>query len=86
MAWAAEYAYRARRMIDALRVRPLLDGGRGRPPADVDSLADSLVCLAGVAVDLGPRIAAVDVNPVIVGESGCVAVDALVVPVSRATA
>jgi acyl-CoA synthetase (NDP forming) len=77
---------RARRMIDALRVRPLLDGGRGRPPADVDALADSLVSLARLATDLGPRIAALDVNPVIVGESGCIAVDALVVPVSRATA
>ena len=44
------------------------------------------LCLARVAMDLRPGIAAVDVNPVIVGESGCVAVDALVVPVSRATA
>ena len=76
---------RARRMIDGLRVRPLLDGGRGRPPADVDALATSLVRLARLAGDLGSSIAALDVNPVIVGSAGCVAVDALVEPVSRAT-
>ncbi len=77
---------RARRMIDSLRVRPLLDGGRGRQAADIDALATSLVRLARLAGDLGSRIAALDVNPVIVGSSGCVAVDALVEPVSRATA
>ena len=71
---------RARRMIDELRVRPLLDAHRGRPPADVDALADALVNLGLLAVDLGPRISALDVNPVIVGESGCLAVDAFVVP------
>jgi acyl-CoA synthetase (NDP forming) len=75
---------RARRMIDALRIRPLLDGGRGRP-ADIEALANSLVRLAHLAEDLGSRIAALDVNPVIVGSSGCVAVDALLEPVSRAT-
>jgi CxxC motif-containing protein (DUF1111 family) len=73
-------------MIDGLQVRPLLDGGRGRPPADIEALATSLVRLARLAGDLGSKIAALDVNPVIVGSSGCVAVDALVVPVSRATA
>jgi acetate---CoA ligase (ADP-forming) len=77
---------RARRMIDALRARPLLDAGRGRPAADIDALAASLVGLARLAEDLGPRIAALDVNPVVVGDSGCLAVDALVVPVSPATA
>jgi acyl-CoA synthetase (NDP forming) len=73
---------RARRMIDALRSRPLLDRRPGRPPADVDALATALVALAHLAGDLGPRIAALDVNPVIVSESGCLAVDALVVPAS----
>ena len=33
-----------------------------------------------LALDLGDLIAGLDVNPVIVGTQGCVAVDALVIP------
>jgi len=68
----------ARRMIDGLAVRPVLDGVRGAEPADVDALADAIVRLSVLASDLGELIAALDVNPVIVGPKGCVAVDALV--------
>jgi acetate---CoA ligase (ADP-forming) len=39
-----------------------------------------VAALSHLAVDLGDVIAAVDVNPVIAGPSGCVAVDALVIP------
>ena len=71
---------RARRVVDGLAVRPLLDGVRGRPPADVDAVARSLVRLSALAIDLGDRLEALDVNPLIAGPEGCVAVDALVVP------
>jgi hypothetical protein len=37
-----------------------------------------------LAVELGDLIAELDVNPVIVSPSGCVAVDALVVPAEAA--
>jgi acyl-CoA synthetase (NDP forming) len=74
---------RARTLIGRLSVRPLLDGVRGRPPADVDSLAGAVVRLSAMALDLGDLVEAVDVNPMIVGPDGCVAVDALVIP-SRA--
>jgi acyl-CoA synthetase (NDP forming) len=70
----------ARRLIDRLRVSALLDGVRGGPGADVDALADAVARLAGLAVDLGDLIEALDVNPVICSPGGCVAVDALVVP------
>ena len=70
----------ARRMIDALASRPLLDGARGAPAADIDALAEAAARLSVLAVELGDRIAEVDVNPVIVSAKGCVAVDALVVP------
>ena len=36
--------------------------------------------LSVLAVDLGDRLAALDVNPLVAGPEGCVAVDALVVP------
>lgn len=71
---------RARRPVDRLGIRPLLDGVRGRPPADVDAVVDALVRLSVLAVDLGDRLDALDVNPLICGPAGCVAVDALVVP------
>jgi acetate---CoA ligase (ADP-forming) len=69
----------ARSMLDRLAVRPLLDGGRGAPPADLGAVADAVVALSVLAVDLGDHLAAVDVNPLVAGPHGCVAVDALVV-------
>ncbi len=68
----------ARRIVDRLSDPPILDGVRGAEPADVDSLVDAIVRLSILASDLGDVVAAVDVNPVIVGAKGCVAVDALV--------
>jgi acetate---CoA ligase (ADP-forming) len=70
----------ARAALDRLAVRPLLDGaGPGDRPADLDAVAGAVVALSALAVDLGDRLAAVDVNPLLAGPDGCVAVDALVV-------
>jgi len=69
---------RASKLIDRLDARALLDGVRGAPPADVNALARTLSRLSLLALDLGDLIGALDVNPVIVGPRGCVAVDALV--------
>jgi hypothetical protein len=71
---------RARRTIDRLKVRPLLDGVRGQPPADVDALVRAIVGLSWLAHDLCDHIEALDANPVICWAEGCVAVDALVIP------
>ena len=67
-------------MLDRLAVRPLLGGVRGAPPADLDAVADAVVSLSDLALDLGPSLAALDVNPLVAGPAGCVAVDALVIP------
>jgi acyl-CoA synthetase (NDP forming) len=72
----------ARRLIDRLQMRPLLDGVRGAAPADVGSLVQAVCRLSVLATDLGDLLSALDVNPVIVSPQGCVAVDALVVPAS----
>ena len=69
----------ARRLIDGLAMRPLLDGVRGAPPSDVDALARAVSRLSVLAVELGDLIAELDINPVIVSSQGCVAVDVLVV-------
>jgi len=73
-------AARARSMLDGLRSRPLLDGLRGAPAADVDALVGALVAMSWLAHDLGDGIDGLDANPVICGPTGCVAVDALVLP------
>ena len=69
----------ARRLIDGLKARPLLDGLRAKPAADVDQLAEALAAFSRLAATLGDLIAEADVNPVIAGPAGVLAVDALVV-------
>jgi acetate---CoA ligase (ADP-forming) len=71
---------RGRALLDRLQIRPLLDGVRGMPPADLGAAARTVAALSRLAMDLADVIEAVDVNPVIAGPRGCVAVDALVVP------
>ena len=71
---------RAHSLVDWLKIRPLLDGVRGAPPADVDALVRAVVGLSWLAVDLGEYLDALDANPAICGSRGCVAVDALVIP------
>ncbi|MEO8477261.1 MAG: acetate--CoA ligase family protein [Actinomycetota bacterium] len=70
----------ARRLVDRLKIRPMLDGLRGAEPSDVDALVHAVSRLSVLAADLGDLLSALDVNPVIVSPTGCVAVDALVAP------
>jgi acyl-CoA synthetase (NDP forming) len=73
----------AARHIEGLALRPLLDGKRGAKPADVDTLARSLAAFSGMVADLDGLVREIDVNPLIVNESGAVAVDALIVATAR---
>ncbi len=68
----------ALRLLDGLRIRPLLDGWRGGPAADIDALADVIVRFSDLAIELGDVLDAVEANPVIASPHGVVAVDALV--------
>jgi acetate---CoA ligase (ADP-forming) len=70
---------KAAELIARLRLRRLLAGLRGAPPADAAALADALWRLSHLAFDLRACVAEIDVNPLIVGTDGAVAVDALVV-------
>jgi acyl-CoA synthetase (NDP forming) len=69
----------ARREIEKLRIRPLLDGARGRRAVDVDALADTLSRFSALVAALRDSVKEIDVNPLIAGPEGCIAVDALVV-------
>jgi acetyltransferase len=68
----------AGRMLDELKSRAILNGIRGKPPADKKSLTKliSAVSLFGAAA--GERLQELDLNPVLVGPSGAVAVDWLI--------
>ncbi len=71
----------AQDMIRELRSAPIFAGARGRAPLDVDALADCIVRLSWLAVDLGGRISELDINPlrVLPAGQGVRVVDALVV-------
>ncbi len=70
----------ARAMLQRLRSWPLLNGARGGPPADVAALVRAIRSLGDLAIALGERIEAIDVNPLLVFPTGrgVLAVDALV--------
>jgi acyl-CoA synthetase (NDP forming) len=61
------------------RVSALLAGARGAPPADLPAVAAAVAALSRVAAALDDEVAALDVNPLVCGPTGCVAVDALLV-------
>jgi acyl-CoA synthetase (NDP forming) len=69
----------AREMIADLRGAKLFDGYRGKPAADKEALARTLVAASQMAAALAPRLKELDINPVFVGPAGVVAADALVV-------
>ena len=60
----------AREMLAGLRVAPLLHGFRGAAALDLEALADSVSRISWLAHELGERFIELDVNPVLVRESG----------------
>ncbi len=68
----------AEEMIRSIRGAPLLLGARGRPPADVNALAQMLARLSVFAVQAGERLRSVDLNPVFAMPDGAFAADAVV--------
>jgi acyl-CoA synthetase (NDP forming) len=64
-------------MLRDLRTFPLLDGYRGRPRVDVDSVLD-LVLRIGALVATHPAVAELDLDPVIASPAGALVVDARV--------
>ena len=58
----------------------VLASPRWKHPAAGEAFVDLLEGLHAAAVALGDRLQAIDINPVILGASGAIAVDALVVP------
>ncbi len=57
-------------LLRRLRLWPLLEGVRGRPPADVAAVAEIVSRVSWLAHDLGPRLVELDINPLLVGAAG----------------
>jgi acetyltransferase len=68
-------------MIAEVKGARLLRGFRGRPAADLEALADTLVRVSHLAMHMEGQLAELDINPLIVLSSGqgVKAADALVV-------
>jgi len=65
----------AMRMVKGVKAHSLLEGARGTAPADVEAICQSLLRLSRLVTDF-PRIAELDINPLLVwpaGKGGAVA-------------
>ncbi|MBC9251215.1 acyl-CoA synthetase [Pseudomonas alcaligenes] len=62
----------------SLRSVGLLQGFRGRPPADLDALVAAIRAVADYACENAGQLLELDVNPLLVGPRTSVAVDALI--------
>jgi acetyl coenzyme A synthetase (ADP forming)-like protein len=67
----------AEELVTGGKAGRLVAGFRGAPPADAGALTDLLHRLGRLAEDF-PEVSELDLNPVIAGPDGCVAVDARV--------
>ncbi len=64
----------AREMVDEIDAAPLLRGARGRDPADVEAIIDTIQRLSQLVTDF-PAILELDVNPLVAGPDGVQAID-----------
>lgn len=71
-------AAEVREMLLGLRGAPMLTGGRGRPPMDLDALSRQIVAIGSAALSLGPSLAFLEVNPLRVYADGAEGLDVLV--------
>ena len=65
-------------MLDEIRGRRVLEGMRGRPPADREALIDVILKVSQLVTDHRDHIEELDINPLMVFSKGAKAVDALI--------
>lgn len=66
--------------VENSRLGRVLCSSRWKCPGAIRASVGLLCALQHAAIALGDQLAAIDVSPVILGERGAIAVDALVVP------
>ena len=62
-------------MLNELTSRALLDGVRGKAPIDRPALANMISAVSCFGAAAGNRLSELDLNPVLCGPDGVVAVD-----------
>lgn len=68
----------AQRLMEQTKIHVALQGVRGRPPVDLNTLRSVLVAFSQLVVEL-PRIAQVDINPLLASSEKILALDARIV-------
>jgi len=68
----------AGQMIDEIKGKPVLEGVRGQPPADIAALKQTILKVSQF-VEANPDVKELDLNPVFAYPDGAVAVDARIV-------
>jgi acyl-CoA synthetase (NDP forming) len=71
---------RVRAMLEGLRAGPALREAAARGALDLDAAALAASRLSRLAVEMAGELASIEVNPLVVRDRGCVAVDALAQP------
>jgi acyl-CoA synthetase (NDP forming) len=66
-------------MVRSIRGFPILDGFRGRPPLDLETLSKAIVAVSELAAAGKEWIQSIDVNPFICLKEGGKAVDAVII-------
>jgi acyl-CoA synthetase (NDP forming) len=69
---------RAEQMLRSLKSFPLLDGFRGAEKADIGAVAAAVAAFSALVAAADERIVEAEINPLIAGPWGCLAVDGLV--------
>jgi len=65
----------AREMVLEIKGSPIIEGARGREPADMEAIIDVITALSSM-LEKNPDITEIDINPLIVYSRGSVSVDA----------
>jgi acetyltransferase len=68
----------AEEMIREIKGHRVLQGMRGRPPADIDAIVEAILRVSQLVTDYADDIEELDINPLVVFSQGAKAVDALV--------
>jgi acyl-CoA synthetase (NDP forming) len=73
-------------MLRSLKAFPVLNGARGRPPADLEAAAQAVAALSRFAAAHADAVSEIDINPLLLMPKGqgAVALDALLVPRAKA--
>ena len=69
-------AQAASALLRSLKLAPLLTGYRGKPPVDLDAVGAVIARVSQLVANLGPRLAELDANPLLVTQSRAVVADA----------